>query len=461
VFSTAEIFPEVVLRFLLILALLSALALVAALESVASKPSSVRWAVAGGGTGSDDADGIGADRRGRLVISGGFDGTTRLDSTHSLVSAGGTDIFAAGYSPRGRVRWARRFGGTGADQAFDNDADPHGSGFITGSFNNTVDFGTATLTSQGGDRPRYGDAFLLKLDPRGSTRWVRQIGGTGSDGGDEVAVGPRNHLFVIGDSDGDVRFTPSTVLRASGGRDSWAARYRPSGSLVWATLLGGSGEQQSHGISADPDSNTLVTGEFHGTAQLGSHRLVSDGARPDVFLAKLDRRGRVRWAERFGDGDREIGRGVDADARGNVYFSGEFAGTIRLGDTTLTSVGSDDMFLAKANRHGRVRWAIRLGAPGADIGPELEVAPDGSSYVTGTLTSASGTRSAFTANVSPRGKLIWMSKSTDSPFATLGELSLGPTSVNVLGRFAARVTLGRFKLTGAGETDFFVARLRR
>jgi hypothetical protein len=452
---------EVVLRFLLALALLSALALVTALAAIASKSPTVRWAVSGGGTAADDADGIGADSRGRLVISGGFEGTTRLDSTHSLVSAGSADIFAAGYGRHGRVRWARRFGAAGADQAFDNEVDPLGDGLITGSFNRSVDFGGTTLISRGGDRPRYGDAFLLKLDPLGRTRWVRQIGGAGSDGGDEVAVGPRNNVFVIGDANGDVRFTSSKVLAASGGRDSWAARYRPNGTLVWASLLGGSGEQQSHGISADPDSNALVTGEFQGTAQLGSHRLVSDGARPDVFLAKLGRKGRVRWAERFGNGDREIGRGVDADARGNVYFSGEFAGTLQLGDRTLTSVGSDDMFLAKANRHGRVRWAIRLGAPGADIGPELEVAPDGSSYLTGTLTSSSGTRSAFTAKVSPKGKLLWMVQSTDSPFATLGELSLGPRAVNVLGRFAATVTLGTFKLTGAGETDFFVAGIPR
>jgi hypothetical protein len=452
---------EVVLRFVLALLLLSALALVAALESAASRAPAVRWAVAGGGSGADDADGIGADRRGRLVISGGFEGTTRLDSSHSLVSAGSADIFAAGYGRLGRVRWARRFGGAGPDQAFDNDVDLHGDGIVTGSFNRIVDFGGVTLTSRGGDLPRYGDAFLLKLDPRGNTKWVRQIGGAGSDGGDEVAVGPHAQPFVIGDSDGDVQFTSTTVLKASGGRDSWAARYRHNGTLVWARLLGGPGEQQSHGISADGDSNALVTGEFQGTAQLGSHRLVSDGARPDVFLAKLDRKGRVRWAQRFGDGDREISRGVDADARGNVYFSGEFAGTLRLGDRTLTSAGSADLFVAKAGPKGRVRWAIRIGDAGADIGPEIEVAPDGTSYLTGTFTGATGTRRAFVAKVSPEGKLAWVVQSTESPFATLGELSLGPNSVNVLGRFAATVTLGGFRLTGAGETDFFLARLQR
>jgi hypothetical protein len=185
-----------------------------------------------------------------------------------------------------------------------------------------------------------------------------------------------------------------------------AARYRRNGSLVWATLLGGTGDQQAHGVSADPHSNALDTGEFQGVAQFGSHRLVSAGAQPDVYLAKLDRRGGVRRAQRFGDGDREIGRGVDSDPHGNVYFSGEFAGTIQLGTRTLTSVGSTDLFVAKAGPAGRVRWAIRLGDVGLDIGPEIEVAPDGTTYLTGSFRNAAGTPRAFIAKVSRKGRLL-------------------------------------------------------
>lgn len=452
---------RIVSRFLLALPLASALVLSVTLAASAAPPPAFRWAVAGGGTGADDADGVGADPHGRVVISGGFTGTTRLDAGHPLTSAGSSDIFAAGYSKVGRVRWARRYGGAAPDQAFDNDVDTAGHGLITGSFNSNVDFGGVRLTSRGGTLPRYGDAFLLKVGRLGRTLWVRQIGGSGSDGGDEVAVGAHNSVFLIGDSDGDVTFTSSKVLKASGGRDSWAARYRRDGSLIWATLLGGTGDQQAHGISSDPDSHALVTGEFQGVAQFGSHRLVSDGARPDVYLAKLDKLGRVRWAQRFGNADREIGRGVDSDARGNVYFTGEFAGTIQLGSRVLTSVGSDDMFLAKAGPKGRVRWAIRLGDAGADTGPEIEVAPDGTSYLSGTFVNAANTRRAFVAKVSPKGRLLWTAESSASPFATLGELSLGPNSVNVLGRFASTVTLRSFKLNGAGETDFFLARLPR
>jgi hypothetical protein len=460
-----------VLRLGAAVCLATGLVLAGAFASLANAPPAIRWAVSGAGPGTDDADGIGVDPLGRTSISGGFDGTASFGPAGSLTSAGSADIFAAGYGPSGRIRWARRFGGPGPDQAFDSDADSNGNALITGSFNRSVDFGGTILNSRGGLLPRYGDAFVLKLDSHGRTRWVRQIGGPRSDGGDEIATGPGDQAFVIGDANGDVEFTPTTILRASGGRDSWAARYRRNGSLVFARLLGGPGEQQAHGISADPESRTLVTGEFQGESQFGTKSLVSDGPREDIYLAKLGRRGSVIWAKRFGDADFEIGRGVDADAQGNVYFTGEFAGTVQLGRFTLTSAGGNDSFVAKADPNGNVLWATRMGGPGTESGPEIEVAPDGTTYVSGrfsetaqfgrrTLTTT-GARGAFVAKVSPAGRFIWAVQSKDSPFATLGELSLGPGSVNVLGSYLSRVKLGRFTLSGLGGSDFFVAELRR
>jgi hypothetical protein len=435
--------------------------LVPGVGSLAASPPDFIWAVAGGGPGPDDADGVGVDPRGRPIISGGFAGP----------GTAGADVFATGYTRRGQMRWTRQFGGSGADHAFDNDVDSAGAALVTGSFNRTVDFGTATLTSRGGTLPRYGDAFLLKLGVRGGTKWVRQIGGAGSDGGDEVAMGPRDDVFVIGDSDRETRLGADVVLPATGGRDAWAARYRRSGRLKWGRRLGGPGEQQSHGISADGEGHTLVTGEMSGTSEFGSHQLDSPTPRSDVFLAKLGRGGGVRWVQRFGGAGREIGRGVDADADGHIYFSGEFEGALRLGATTLQSAGSDDLFFAKANGRGGVRWAIGFGGPGAEIGPELEVDRRGFGYLTGTFSgtarfgnrtlTASGARAAFVMKVSPRGRIVWVASSGAGPDATLGELALGPGSVTALGRFVATVTLGRFELASAGGTDFFLARLPR
>ena len=170
-----------------------------------------------------------------------------------------------GYGSRGKVRWARRFGGPGADQAFDNDVDSRGSAVITGSFNATVDFGGSVLRSRGASRPRYGDAFLLKLGPRGQTLWVRQIGGPASDGGDEIVAGPRDGIWVIGDSEGEVRLG-RTVLPGGGGREFLGGPL-PSRRKLVARSFGGPGYEQSHGIEVDDEGASFVTGEFRGEAQ--------------------------------------------------------------------------------------------------------------------------------------------------------------------------------------------------
>jgi hypothetical protein len=453
----------------------AALALAACVPATAAAQTRDRsgaftWAVPAGGPGSDDGDGIGPSPGGGVVVSGGFARTIRFDAAHALTSASPLDdVFAAAYDGDGRVRWVRRFGGPGIDHAFDNDVDATGNALITGTFADVVSFGPSTLTSRGATLAQYGDAFLLRLDPTGAPRWVRQIGGTGSDGGDEVAAGPGGDAFVIGDSDGATRFSPTVELPATGGRDAWAARYRPDGRLAWARSLGGSGLQQSHGISADREGHALVTGEHRGETRFGHVVLGSDGARPDVFVAKLDRRGRVRWAQRFGGPGEDRGRGVDADGEGHVLFSGEFSGTIRLGATTLTSAGGTDLFVAKAGRGGRILWAVGMGGPGDEVGPEIEVDAHGATHLAGSFAgqarfgdrtlTAPGARAAFVARLTSRGRFAWVAQSGASPFTTLGELALAPGRLSLLGRFAGTATLGRFPLAGAGRTDAFVAQL--
>ena len=74
---------------------------------------------------------------------------------------------------------------------------------------------------------------------------------------------------------------------------------------------------------------------------------------------------------------------MGTDARGNVYFTGEYAGTIRIGNRILTSAGDNDMFLAKADRAGRVKRAVSMGGPGVEGGPEIEVDRAGNSYLAG------------------------------------------------------------------------------
>ncbi len=73
---------------------------------------------------------------------------------------------------------------------------------------------------------------------------------------------------------------------------------------------------------------------------------------------------------------------VAADAAGNSYVLGEFSGTVSLGDRTVTSSGSRDIFLAKYSPAGAVLWSRQMGGVSTDEAGGVAVAGD-YVYITG------------------------------------------------------------------------------
>jgi len=62
-------------------------------------------------------------------------------------------------------------------------------------------------------------------------------------------------------------------------------------------------------------------------------------------------------------------------------------GSGEAGETTLTSAGDHDIFLARYNSAGTLVWAKRAGGTGFDIGESIAVLPGESALVTGYFSS--------------------------------------------------------------------------
>ena len=117
----------------------------------------VLWAKKAGGTGSDYGNGIAVDGSSNSYVTGIFSGTATFGSI-SLTSNGSADIFIAKYDTVGNVLWAKGAGGIGFGGGIGIALDGSGNSYVTGSFNNTVSFGSITLVSSGSD-----DVFIIKL----------------------------------------------------------------------------------------------------------------------------------------------------------------------------------------------------------------------------------------------------------------------------------------------------------
>jgi hypothetical protein len=156
-----------------------------------------------------------------IVIAGNFDGTITFD--HPLIAGGpATDIFVARIDPTGKPLWSRSFGDAAADQAaYAVAVDKFDNVYVGGSFDGTIDLGATKLVSAGG-----GDAFLIKLDPRGTPLWGRRAGDAAAQRVNGIVVDRNGVSTVVGSFDGTLDFSAPPVVSA-GGTDIFLARFAP------------------------------------------------------------------------------------------------------------------------------------------------------------------------------------------------------------------------------------------
>jgi hypothetical protein len=121
-------------------------------------------------------------------------------------------------------------GGTNWDQGFSIAVDGSGNVYTTGYFQETVDFdpgaGTSNLTSAGS-----WDIFISKLDAAGNFDWAINMGGTGLDNGNSIAVDGSGNVYTTGWFEFTVDFDPGagTSNLTSSGQDIFISKLGPSG----------------------------------------------------------------------------------------------------------------------------------------------------------------------------------------------------------------------------------------
>ncbi len=365
-----------------------------------------RWSKRFGSTGEDWGTAVAVDSSGAVTVAGYFKGTADVGGG-PVTSAGDKDLFVASFTSMGAHRWSRRVGGAGQDFPQGLAVDPGGNVTVTGWFEGSVDFGGGALSTDGA----LADIFVASYDhATGAHRWSKRLGGGGEEWGFAVAADANGNVSITGRFNDPMDLGGGT-LTSAGLWDVFLASYGPTGAHRWSKRFGGTGGDWSGGLTADGSGNVTVTGNLEGTVDFGGGPLTSAGL-GDIFIASYGPTGAYRWARRFGDVAVDYGRGVAADASGNVIVTGACEGTIDLGGGLLSSLGARDIFVASYDPTGAHRWSKRFGGPGAGdwgfgvaLGTGGQVALTGqfegtADFGTGSLTSA-GDVDAFLVYLAP------------------------------------------------------------
>lgn len=142
-------------------------------------------------------------------------------------------------------------------------------------------------------------------------------------------------------------------------------------------------EGMSARVCTDNFGNSFTAGQFVGTVSVGGFSFTSVGLQ-DVVVAKRNPNGQMLWAMSFGGTQADYVYDMGFDDDGYLWLTGVFAGTITIGNYAFTSQGSNDVFVVKLNAAtGVVEYATRCGGSGNDAGLGLEVTPSGFVYLSG------------------------------------------------------------------------------
>lgn len=429
----------------------------------------VEWVQQFGGTSTDLVSNIAVDAAGNSYITGLFQFNASLGST-TLSSTGINDAFVAKLDTNGNVLWAENFNSTSLESislGFGIDSDEVGNTYTTGIFAGTVDFGDTSLTSVD-----ISDVFITKLDSNGNVIWAEQLGdtGVGMDFAVSIKTDNLSNTYITGikdtDTETDIFADPTSI-----DGEAFIAKIDSTGNLVWTQDFDSTSSSYGQDIVTDEVSNNYVIGNFSGDVNLGNQTLSSSGD-TDIFVTKLNSDGNVEWSQKLGSTLSDSGNAIGLDSASNLYITGNFEDTITFGDTTLTSNGEKDAFIAKLDNSGNIVWAQSFGGTSLDSGAKISVDEQDNIYVTGafentvtfgdtSLTSNSendsfNVNNGFIVKLDTDGNIL----SAEQLDYSLLDIAAGNEgNIYGTGGFLQTATFGDTTLTSQGFLDGFVVNL--
>ncbi len=295
-----------------------------------------------------------------------------------------------------QLDYSSYLGGSSASSAEGVGVDGSENAYFTG-FTLCTDFPTTNGAPQtqlkGTD-----DAVIVKINPAGTALlYSTYLGGSEQQAGDGIAVDPSGDAYVGG-------FTASTDFPTTSGvpqtnlngtNNGFAAKLNSSGSLIYPTYLGGSGNGAVWAIAIDGSGEAYLTGWAGAglTITTGAYQTTYAGTGGISYLTKLNASGTgVLYSTYLGATGQAYCKGIAVDGNGNAYLGGmandpAFPTSPGAFQAAGLNGANDDGFVAKIIPAGKgsadLAYCTMLGGNDTDQIYGITVDNNLDAYVTG------------------------------------------------------------------------------
>jgi len=351
------------------------------------------WAHSIEGPLSSEGHSITIGPSGNVYVTGTFYGTVDFDPGAGVftLTSTGNSVFIEKLDSQGNFLWAKLLDETSGYSGSFVSTDDLGYVYVTGAFNDTVDFdpgtGVFNLVSNGGR-----DIFVEKLDSNGYFVWAHSMGGIADDYSTNIATDVWGNMYIIGEFEDTADFDPGAgtfhLASSSSVKDAFILKLGLNGNFVSARSM----DAHCYAITADISGNIYITGKYYGTIDFDPSAGVFNltAGYYDAFIQKIDRYENFIWAKSIGGEaqDNTVGISITTDIVGNVYITGTYDGKVDfdpgMGIFHQTANGwRADVFIEKLDTHGNFLWVATVGGLGQNSGNSITVDTEGNVYTTG------------------------------------------------------------------------------
>ena len=293
-------------------------------------------------------------------------------------------------------------GSTGTYQLATHD---YANGVVTDSSGNIYVTGGTKGGLDGNTSQGNTDLFLLKYNSSGTKQWTKQLGSSGRDSANAIAIDSSGNLYVAGMTFGGLDWNTN-----SGANDLFVVKYNSSGTKQWTEQLGTPSSDAANAVATDSSGNVYVAGVTYGV--LGDQ----NKGNSDLFVVKYNSSGTKQWVEKQ-NGTEQNGtdmwdeaRGVVTDSSGNVYVVGGTKGSKLNG---VSKAGMTEAFVIKYNSSGKRQWTKLLGTWRKDFANAVAIDSSGNIYVAGVTerhldgNESAGNDDLFVVKYNSKGKKQW------------------------------------------------------
>lgn len=326
------------------------------------------------------------------------------------------------------ILYSTYLGGHNSDAGFAIAVNASGQAYVTGGtdpFNagnfciNPYLFPTTLNPYQ--NKPCYGlradsDAFFTVLNGSGSDLiYSTYFGGSDEDQGNAIAIDGAGNAYIAGESNSD-NLPDKNAFQTDHGNnntdvnDAFIAKFNPNetgnDSLLYASLLGGNGEDIARGIAVDAAGNAYVVGDTASNnlavrapagQSLPPLESAFNGGASDGFIAKVDPTNAsgansLVSLTYYGGAGRDVINAVTVEAttqRSHITGRSDNATGFPLLNAFDVSATATDAFVAKLNADVTAQfYSSFLGGTSFDEGKAVALDAANNVYLTGKTLSA-------------------------------------------------------------------------